>query len=131
MSRNASVKRHSNAGDLNIKPKTKLLTVIERKITNVPHAEFLRKRDVTLEEKKTIKIYTALNLCAFLFQIVAIALVQYFKNFDTNFWTPTDTPVSVSKTIFLIELSLISGLEILFVIMPLPCMRCFGARQHF
>jgi hypothetical protein len=60
-----------------------------------------------------------------------VALVTIFKNFDTNFWTPTDTPVSVNKMIFKVEVFLIIALEVLFVVLPLPLFRCFGARQHF
>ena len=64
----------------------------------------------------------------FLFQVIAVALVTIFKNFDTNFWTPTDTPVSVNNMIFKAEVFLIIGLEVLFVVLPLPFIRCFGAR---
>jgi hypothetical protein len=128
LSRRVSVKnRHSSVDNR----KTKLLKTIERKLVNVSTAEFLRKRDVTLEEKKTIKIYSALNISTFIFQVLAIALVTTIKGFDISFWTPTDTPVSVSKYIFRSEVGLIIALEILFVVLPLPCIRCFGARQHF
>ena len=104
---------------------------MERKITNVPHEEFLKKKDVTLEEKKTLTIYTILNLTMFIFQVIVVVLISYFKNFDTTLWKLIDTPVSVNKIIFLGEIALIIVLEVLFVILPLPCMRCFGARQHF
>jgi hypothetical protein len=104
---------------------------LERKITNVPHEEFLKKKDVTLEEKKTLTIYTILNLTMFIFQVIVVVLISYFKNFDTTLWKLIDTPVSVNKIIFLGEIALIIVLEVLFVILPLPCMRCFGARQHF
>ena len=110
------------------KSKTKLFTALERKITNVPHEEFLKKKDVTLEEKKTLTIYTILNLTMFIFQIIVVALISFFKNFDTTLWKLVDTPVSVNKIIFLGEIALIIVLEVLFVILPLPCMRCFGAR---
>lgn len=130
LSRRASAAKTRNSSVENNR-KTKLLKTIERKLVNVSAAEFLRKRDVTLEEKKTIKIYSGLNLSTFIFQVLAIAAVTTFKGFDISFWTPTDTPVSVSKYIFRCEVALIIALEILFVVLPLPCIRCFGARQHF
>ncbi len=104
------------------------MTNIERRITKVKQEEYLRKRDVTLEEKKTLTIYTTLNFTAFIVQVIVLALVQIFKNFDTFFIKLVDTPVSVTKNIFLSEILLIVILEILFVIMPLRCFRCFGAR---
>jgi len=128
LSRGLSVKNRNSSVE---NRKTKLLKTIERKLVNVSTAEFLRKRDVTLEEKKTIKIYSALNLSTFIFQVLAVALVTTIKGFDISFWTPTDTPVSVSKYIFRSEVALIITLEVLFVVLPLPCIRCFGARQHF
>ena len=125
LSRGLSVKNRNSSVE---NRKTKLLKTIERKLVNVSTAEFLRKRDVTLEEKKTIKIYSALNLSTFIFQVLAVALVTTIKGFDISFWTPTDTPVSVSKYIFRSEVALIITLEVLFVVLPLPCIRCFGAR---
>jgi hypothetical protein len=108
--------------------KNKLLTNIERRITSVKQEEYLRKRDVTLEEKKTLTIYTTLNFTAFLIQVIVLFLVQIYKNFDINI---VDTPVSVTYNIFLSEKLLIVFLEVLFVILPLRCFRCFGASQHF
>ena len=88
---NSSVKLTRNASGIrrvtiDHKPKNKFLTTIERKLTRVPHEEFLRQKDVTLEEKRTLKIYTMLNISAFIFQIIAVAVVQFFKDFDTGFW---------------------------------------------
>ena len=111
--------------------KTKLFTAIERKITKVSNKEFLRQKDVTLEEKKTLTIYTMLNLFVFIGQVLAVAAIQFYKGFDSLFFKLVDTPVSVTNGIFLAQVALIILLEILFVILPLPCMRCFGARQHF
>ena len=108
--------------------KTKLFTAIERKITKVSNKEFLRQKDVTLEEKKTLTIYTMLNLFVFIGQVLAVAAIQFYKGFDSLFFKLVDTPVSVTNGIFLAQVALIILLEILFVILPLPCMRCFGAR---
>jgi len=46
--------------------KTKLLEKIGRKLTNVPKEEFLLKKDVTLEEKRVLLVYTKLNIAAFM-----------------------------------------------------------------
>jgi hypothetical protein len=78
-----------------------------------------------------VKIYTFLNLAVFIFQVAAVLTIEAFKNFDSNFWNLVDTPVSVNKWIFVIQIILIIILEVFFVFLPLPCMRCFGARQHF
>lgn len=92
------------------------------------HEEYLRKKDVTLEEKKALTIYTTLNVIAFIIQVIVLTTVQIFKNFDNLFISLIDTPVSITKGIFLSEILLIVVLEILFVILPLRCFRCFGAR---
>jgi len=57
---------------------TKMLTNLERRITNVPHEEYLKKKDVTLEEKRTLSVFTALNLIAFIIQVVVVVLAQVF-----------------------------------------------------
>jgi hypothetical protein len=108
--------------------KNKLLTKLERRITKVRQEEYLKKRDVTLEDKKALTIYTWLNVFAFILQVIVLALVQIFKNFDTHFIKLLDTPVSVTRNIFLSEILIIVFLEVLFVIMPLRCFRCFGTR---
>lgn len=51
-----------------------MLTNLERRITNVPHEEYLKKKDVTLEEKRTLSVFTALNLIAFIIQVVVVVL---------------------------------------------------------
>lgn len=129
-SRKKSVDTRNNSVRKNT-VKNKLLTNIERRITSVKQEEYLRKRDVTLEEKKALTIYTSLNVIAFVIQVIVLTLVQIFKHFDTHFIKLIDTPVSITRGIFLSEILLIVILEILFVILPLRCFRCFGARQHF
>ena len=52
------------------------------KLTNVPKEEFLRKKDVTLEEKRVLMVYTKLNVAAFLVQVfVLLILLYFFKGF--------------------------------------------------
>ena len=46
------------------------------------HEEYLKKKDVTLEEKRTLYIYTLLNLLAFLVQIVVLVIAESFRNND-------------------------------------------------
>lgn len=122
-SKRVSPERHQS-----ITTKTKFLTNFERRITKVKHEEYLRKRDVTLEEKKTLWIYTLLNFLFFTFQVIVIVILQISMNFDTVFFKQVDTPVSVTTGIFLAEILLVVILEILFVILPLPFMRCCGVR---
>lgn len=111
--------------------KTKLFTAIERRITNVPHEEFLRKKDVTLEEKKTLTIYTIANLLAFIFQVAVVFFSNLHKLFNPGKEVLDHTLVTVIPEIFATEIILIVLLEFAFVIIPLPCMRCIGSRQHF
>lgn len=59
--------------------KTKLWTNIERRITAVSHEEYLKKKDVTLEEKRTLYIYTLLNLLAFIVQVVVLVIAESFR----------------------------------------------------
>jgi hypothetical protein len=110
--------------------KTKLWTNIERRITAVSHEEYLKKKDVTLEEKRTLYIYTLLNLLAFIVQVVVLVIAESFKNNDNKNKILEDTPVTVIREIFYLEIAIIVLLEILFIILPIPSFRCFGSRQH-
>jgi hypothetical protein len=106
-----------------------MLTTLERRITAVPHQEYLRKKDVTLEEKRTLYIYTILNLLSFVLQVVVIAFAESFQK-DDKFIILRDTPVTVIREIFYVEVTMIVLLEIFFIILPLPQFKCFGSRQH-
>lgn len=75
-------KQQNRKSESPLKQKTKFWTKIERKITNVAHEEFLRQSDVTLEEKRTLYIYTTLNLIAFVAQIVIILIGEIYSNFE-------------------------------------------------
>lgn len=84
---------------------------------------------MTLEEKRTLYIYTILNLLAFVVQVVFIAFAESLQK-DKNFIILQDTPVTVIREIFYVEVSLIVLLEIFFIILPIPQFKCFGSRQH-
>ena len=43
------------------------------------HEEYLKKKDVTLEEKRTLYIYTLLNLLAFIVQVVVLVIAESFR----------------------------------------------------
>ena len=74
--------------------KTKLLEKIGRKLTNVPKEEFLLKKDVTLEEKRVLLVYTKLNIAAFMIQfILVLTLVLVYKDF--KFLRLEDSPLRV------------------------------------
>jgi hypothetical protein len=126
LARNASKKTVTTNGQTNTvggfespnKNKTKIWTDIGRRITAVPHQEFLKRKDVTLEEKRTLYIYTILNFLAFIIQVVAIALAETLKE-DSSI-NLKDTPVTVMREIFYVEIALILLLETFFVILPLP-----------
>lgn len=51
-------------------------------MTNVKKEEFLLKKDVTLEEKKVLLVYTKLNVAAFLIQCFVVLLVEYLEDFS-------------------------------------------------
>ncbi len=95
-------------------------------MTNVKKEEFLLKKDVTLEEKKVLLVYTKLNVAAFLIQCFVVLLVEYFEDF--SFLKLTDVLLKVDTTILLVEIAIIVLLEIFFIILPLPVFKCFGSR---
>ncbi len=95
------------------------------------HEKNLKRRDVTLEEKKTLQVYTFLNLIAFSFQAIAVAVMLIINEPGKIFNMDDKITLSVKNEILLVEVLLITLLEVLFVILPLPFMRCFGPRQHF
>lgn len=95
-------------------------------MTNVSKEEFLLKKDVTLEEKKVLLVYTKLNVAAFLIQCFVVLLVEYFEDF--SFLKLTDVLLKVDTTILLVEIAIIVLLEIFFIILPLPVFKCFGSR---
>lgn len=83
--------------------KNKFITKIESKLTkltNVPHEEFLRRKDVTLEEKRTLIVYTRLNVISFLLQTLVVLVLQYIKGF--KFLSLESIPISVIKEIFFV-----------------------------
>jgi hypothetical protein len=75
----------SNRSPENMDLKNKIITRIEQrltKLTNVPHEEFLRRKDVTLEEKRTLIVYTRLNVISFLMQTIVVIVTQFLKDFE-------------------------------------------------
>ena len=57
-----------------------------------------------------------------------IIIIEMFQEF--KFIIPKDTPVTVIREIFFVEIALIALLELFFVVLPLPNFKCFGSRQH-
>ena len=108
--------------------KTKLLQKIERRLINVPKEEFLLKKDVTLEEKRVLLVYTKLNIIAFLIQSIIILILVVFKG--TKILNLQENPLKVTIEILYVEVGVIGLLEVFFIILPLPVFKCFGSRQH-
>ena len=108
--------------------KTKLLQKIERRLINVPKEEFLLKKDVTLEEKRVLLVYTKLNVAAFLIQSIIILIVVVLKGYE--FLNLQENPLKVIIEILYVEVGVIGLLEFFFIILPLPVFKCFGSRQH-
>ena len=108
--------------------KTKLLQKIERRLINVPKEEFLLKKDVTLEEKRVLLVYTKLNIIAFLIQAIIILILVVFKG--TKILNLQENPLKVTIEILYVEVGVIGLLEVFFIILPLPVFKCFGSRQH-
>lgn len=86
---------------------------------------------MTLEEKRTLKIYTIANLLAFIFQVAVVFFSNLHTLINPNIDVLDKTVVTVIPEIFATEVILIFLLEFAFVIIPLPCMRFIGPRQHF
>lgn len=85
---------------------------------------------MTLEEKRTLYIYTILNLVAFIFQLLVITIAEIFIQNEGQIINLQDTPVTVIREIFYSVIALMLLLELFFVILPLPQFKCFGSRQH-
>lgn len=64
--------------------KTKLLTVFERKISYVPHAEFIKKSDVTLGDKNKLTKLTIINLIIYMGQMTTIIVTALLNNVSIN-----------------------------------------------
>ena len=71
---------------------------------------------MTLEEKRALICYTTLNLVSFVCQILFIVIAEIVLEF--KFIKLEDTPVTIIKPIFYIEIAIIVVLEIFFIILP-------------
>ena len=104
--------------------KMKLFKVIERRITTVPHAEYLKKSDVTLGDKRKLAVLTILNLIFFLGQMIVIALTANYNDVEfTIFTIDKPTPITLNVPFFITKWALIFFLQFLFVILSTPCMK--------
>lgn len=112
-----------------VSEKMKIFKNIERRITTVPHAEYLKKSDVTLGDKRRLGCITILNFLFFMGQMFVIAITAKYNDIDyTIFELNRKSPITLNPTFIIIKWTLIFVLQFLFVVLSLPFM---NPGQHY
>lgn len=83
--------------------KAKLLTAIERKITYVPHAEYIKKSDVTLGDKSRLTKLTIINMLIFILQMVTIIVTAMMTNVTLNIFDSKETPITIDRNFLIMQ----------------------------
>ncbi|CDW72569.1 UNKNOWN [Stylonychia lemnae] len=122
LSRKTSTSPYKQVEQVN-QGKAKLLTAIERKITYVPHAEYIKKSDVTLGDKSRLTKLTIINMLIFILQMVTIIVTAMMTNVTLNIFDSNETPITIDRFFLIMQWILVFVLQFIFVLLPLPCMR--------
>lgn len=89
----------------------------------VSEAEYIKRSDVTLGDKRKFVCMSLINLIFFALQMATIVLTAFYNSVDLTIFNTILTPITMNSYFLIWQWALVFLLQFFFVIIPMPCMK--------
>ena len=98
------------------------MQTMERRLTKVDKAEYVKKSDVKLEDKKKFRVLTIFNFVAYILQIIALFACVRLFDITGDVFKFKPSPVDIGVYFIYVQWALVFFFQLFFVVLQLPFM---------